>query len=98
VKLLKNAKHLNKEIKATRVNKNTNGKENYGSIPEFNRNNLTSGITIYITKKTSKFHISLAVPNTLFIRKCNTFCLSLITLTFYSPNSHLTEKVAYVYT
>jgi hypothetical protein len=51
VKLLKNAEHLNKEIKVTHVNKNTSGKEHYGSIPEFIRNNLKSGIIIHINKK-----------------------------------------------
>jgi len=58
--------------------KNTSGKENYGSIPEFNHSNLTSGITVLISKqKQVNFIISLAVPNMLFIRKCNIFCLSL---------------------
>jgi hypothetical protein len=42
--------------------------------------------------------ISLAVPHTHFIRKCYIFCLSLITRPFYSLNTHLAEKVVYVYT
>jgi hypothetical protein len=72
--LLTNAKHLYKEIKATRANKNASGKENYVSIPEFNRNYLTTGIVMHTSKQKRVYFIpSLAVPNMLSIRKCKIF-------------------------